>query len=276
MAQWPNGVKVEQFSSIPLSPYPIKLLVSFLPLRRYAVRLLVPCQFVKHSMLAGLLLNYDMNRNNGVMMKRKNKEQEEITQNNIDKSTENKENTNYPDNVSSDSELNGPIENANEIKETSEQNADKMVLEVKAAGEKLAEMQDKYIRLSAEFDNYRKRTLREKMDMTKYAGENLFLSIIPLVDDFERALRHMDNTPECEAMKNGIEIIYGKFSDFLKQNGVKEIESLNSNFNVDLHEAVAKVPVEEAEKKGKVIDVVEKGYYLQDKVLRFSKVIVGE
>ena len=137
-------------------------------------------------------------------------------------------------------------------------------------------MQDKYVRLSAEFDNYRKRTLREKMDLSKYAGENLFQGIIPLMDDFERALKHMDIIPECVAVKDGIDIIYGKFSEFLKQNGVKEIESLNTNFNVDLHEAVAKVHVEDPEKKGKVIDVVLKGYYLQDKVLRFSKVIVGE
>jgi molecular chaperone GrpE len=136
-------------------------------------------------------------------------------------------------------------------------------------------MQDRYIRLSAEFDNYRKRTLREKMDLSKYAGENLLLGIIPLMDDFERALQHMDTTTDCEALKAGIDIIYGKFSDFLKQNGIKEIESLNSNFNVDLQEAVAKVPVEE-EKKGKVVDVVQKGYYLQDKVLRFAKVVVGE
>jgi molecular chaperone GrpE len=210
------------------------------------------------------------------MMKRKFKEQEETTQNSIDKSIENKENTYNPDNTSADSELNGPIKTNPENGEFEELNADKMVLEVKAAEEKLAEMQDKYVRLSAEFDNYRKRTLREKMDLSKYAGENLFLDIIPLMDDFERALRHMDTAPDCVAMKDGIDIIYGKFSEFLKQNGVKEIESLNSNFNVDLHEAVAKVPVEEPERKGKVIDVVEKGYYLQDKVLRFSKVIVGE
>jgi molecular chaperone GrpE len=210
------------------------------------------------------------------MMKRKNKEQEETTHNNINKSTENKENTNNRDSTYSDSELNGPIENTSQSPGAKEQDADKMVLEVKAAEEKLAEMQDKYVRLSAEFDNYRKRTLREKMDLSKYAGENLFLGIIPLMDDFERALRHMDTAPDCTAMKDGIDIIYGKFSEFLKQNGVREIESLNNNFNVDLHEAVAKVPVEDADKKGKVIDVVEKGYYLQDKVLRFSKVIVGE
>ena len=196
--------------------------------------------------------------------------------NNINKSTENKENTVNPGSTSTDSELDGPIDTGPKNGELEEMVTDKMVLEVKAAEEKLAEMQDKYVRLSAEFDNYRKRTLREKMDLSKYAGENLFLGIIPLMDDFERALRHMNTASDCVAMKDGIDIIYDKFSEFLKQNGVKEIESLNSNFNVDLHEAVAKVPVEDPEKKGKVIDVVEKGYYLQDKVLRFSKVIVGE
>ena len=210
------------------------------------------------------------------MMKRKFREQDDATQDNIDKLTENKENTINSDSTGTDSELNGPIETDMKNRELEEVDTDKMVLEVKAAEEKLAEMQDKYVRLSAEFDNYRKRTLREKMDLSKYAGENLFLGIIPLMDDFERALRHMNTASDCAAMKDGIDIIYGKFSDFLKQNGVKEIDSLNSNFNVDLQEAVAKVPVEDPEKKGKVIDVIEKGYYLQDKVLRFSKVVIGE
>ena len=155
-------------------------------------------------------------------------------------------------------------------------NMTNIIHDLKQVEEKLAEMQDKYIRLSAEFDNYRKRTLREKMEMSKYAGENLLLKIIPLMDDFDRAFKHMDTATDCAAMKNGIDLIYGKFSEFLKQNGIKEIESLNRDFNVDLHEAVAKVPVEENDKKGKVVDVVLKGYYLQDKVLRFSKVVVGE
>jgi molecular chaperone GrpE len=146
------------------------------------------------------------------MMKRKFREQEETTQNNFDKSTENKDNTSNPDNTGTDSELNGPINTGPEYGDVEELNADKMVPEVKAAEEKLAEMQDKYVRLSAEFDNYRKRTLREKMDLSKYAGENLFLGIIPLMDDFERALKHMDITPECRAIKEGIDIIYGKFS----------------------------------------------------------------
>ena len=142
--------------------------------------------------------------------------------------------------------------------------------------EKLSEMQDKYLRLSAEFDNFRKRTLREKMDLTKYAGENLLIKLLPFMDDFERALKHLDNSGDSAAIVEGINLIYIKFSDFLKQNGVQEIESLNQVFNVDIHEAVAKMPVDDEEKKGKVLDVVLKGYLLQDKVLRYSKVVVGE
>jgi len=214
------------------------------------------------------------------MNKKKMKEHIDLKHNNINKSTENKENTDIPginnteysDNLPSVEETENVSENLN----TEVPASDKVLPEVRAIEEKLAEMQDKYLRLSAEFDNYRKRTLREKMDMLKYAGENLLMGIIPLMDDFERALKHMDTSTDCAALKDGIDIIYGTFGDFLKQNGIREIESLNSNFNVDLHEAVAKVPVEEEDKKGKVVDVVQKGYYLQDKVLRFAKVVVGE
>ncbi|HLN55622.1 MAG TPA: nucleotide exchange factor GrpE [Bacteroidales bacterium] len=153
--------------------------------------------------------------------------------------------------------------------------ADKVVTEVRAIEEKLAEMQDKYLRLSAEFDNYRRRTLKEKMELSKYAEENVLAKVIPFMDDFDRAIQHLD-TSDGEAMKNGINLIYIKFSDFLKQNGVSEIEALNTDFNVELHDAVAKVPVEDESKKGKVVDVVLKGYYLRDKILRHAKVVVGE
>jgi len=208
------------------------------------------------------------------------KDQEEAIQDYIDKTTENKENTNNPNNnnkeKSEDSDSERSTEHSSDGLAEENTASDKVVPDVKALEEKLAEVQDKYIRLSAEFDNYRKRTLREKMELSKYASENLLISIIPLMDDFERALKHMDTASDCAAMKDGIDIIYGKFSEFLKQNGVKEIESMNSNFNVDLHEAVAKTPVAEDEKKGKVVDVLLKGYYLQDKVLRFAKVVVGE
>ena len=194
-------------------------------------------------------------------------------------SIENKENTADSNNTSNENNGDpsyGPTENSFDVLEGEGTASDKVLPEVSVVEEKLAEMQDRYMRLSAEFDNYRKRTLREKMDLSKYAGEDLLLSIIPLMDDFERALKHIDTNSDCAALRDGINIIYGKFSDFLKQNGVKEIDSLNANFNVDLHEAVAKVQVEDADKKGKVVDIVQKGYFLQDKVLRFAKVVVGE
>jgi len=214
------------------------------------------------------------------MMKKKMKDQEDSIQDYIDKTTENKENAINPNNKNKEKSEDSDSERSTEHSSggLAEESiaSDKVVPDVKSLEEKLAEMQDKYIRLSAEFDNYRKRTLREKMEISKYAGENMLIDIIPLMDDFERALKHMDTAGDCAGMKNGIDIIYGKFSEFLKQNGIKEIESMNSDFNVDLHEAVAKTPVDEDEKKGKVVDVLLKGYYLRDKVLRFAKVVVGE
>jgi molecular chaperone GrpE len=214
------------------------------------------------------------------MMKKKMKNHLYEGHSNIDKSTENKENTVNPGKTEEEQSDNyssgGSTEYSSDGLESEAIDSDKLVPKLTVADEKLAEMQDKYIRLSAEFDNYRKRTLREKMELSKYAGENLFLQILPLMDDFDRALKHIDSSADCIALKDGIDIIYDKFSDFLKLNDIKEIESLNSNFNVDLHEAVAKVPVEDPDKKGKVVDVLLKGYYLQDKVLRFAKVVVGE
>jgi molecular chaperone GrpE len=144
------------------------------------------------------------------------------------------------------------------------------------ADEKLAEMIDKYIRLSAEFDNYRKRTLREKIELTKSAGEDILINLIPVVDDFERAMKQMELLQDCDAIKSGIELIYNKFTLFLKQQGVKEIEALNKDFDVDLHEAITKIPAPDESLKGKVVDVVTKGYLLNHKVMRFSKVVVGE
>lgn len=214
------------------------------------------------------------------MMKKKYRQQEE---NHIDignESANNKDNTNSHDDQMVNENDGLPNDQhkqkVSEDKTEESPSADNVERELKETVAKLADMQDKYIRLSAEFDNYRKRTLREKIDLSKYAGENLLLKIIPLMDDFERALKHMEDGTDTAAMKNGIDLIYGKFNEFLKQNGVTEIEALNNSFNVDIHEAVAKVPAGDDDKKGKVVDVLEKGYYLQDKVLRFSKVVVGE
>jgi len=142
--------------------------------------------------------------------------------------------------------------------------------------QKLTEMQDKYLRLSAEFDNYRKRTLREKIEMTKMAGESVLKSILPVIDDFDRAMVSINETDNCIAVKEGISLIYSKLSDFLRQNGVKELEALNTAFDSDMHEAVTNVPVEDESLKGKVVDVIQKGYVLNEKVIRFPKVVVGE
>ena len=141
---------------------------------------------------------------------------------------------------------------------------------------KLAELQDKYLRVSAEFDNYRKRTLKEKADLLKTAGEDSLTRILPVLDDFERAISSIDTATEIEPVREGIRLIYNKFKDTLSQQGLKEIESLNMEFNTDLHEAITKVPAPKEELKSKVLDVVQKGYYLNDKVIRFAKVIIGE
>jgi molecular chaperone GrpE len=135
---------------------------------------------------------------------------------------------------------------------------------------------DKYLRLSAEFDNYRKRTLRERMELTKTAGESVMLSILPVIDDFERAMHSIDQGMDFEATKEGILLIYNKFQEFNKQNGISEIEAANKAFDTDLHEALTKIPAPSEEMKGKIIDVIQKGYYLNGKVIRFAKVVVGE
>jgi len=142
--------------------------------------------------------------------------------------------------------------------------------------EKLAEITDKHLRLQAEFDNFRKRTMKEKAELIKSGGESVLINILPVVDDFERALTSLKDVPAEDAGKKGTQLIYNKFSEFLKQNNIKEIDAFNQNFDVDLHEAITKFPVSDEKLKGKVVDVVQKGYTLNDKVIRFAKVVIGE
>ncbi len=144
------------------------------------------------------------------------------------------------------------------------------------AEKELLELKDKHIRLQAEFDNYRKRTLKERMELLKTASESVLMSILPVIDDFDRALQTIDVVEEESHLKDGVKLIYNKFQEFLKQNGVKEIEAKEQNFDTDLHEAITKIPAPSEELKGKIVDVVQKGYYLNDKVIRFSKVVIGE
>ncbi len=142
--------------------------------------------------------------------------------------------------------------------------------------QKLAAANDKYLRLSAEFDNYRKRTLKERMELTKTAGEQILSGILPVVDNFERALDSIKKTDDIQAIREGVELIYASFRDFLAQNGVKEIRCDQAEFDTDFHEAVTKIPAPSKELKGKVVDCIQKGYLLNDKVMRFAKVVVGE
>lgn len=149
-------------------------------------------------------------------------------------------------------------------------------LKIKELQEKLDAANDKYLRLSAEFDNYRKRTLKEKAELTKSAGEQILEKILPVMDNFERALQSMETATDVPALREGVQLIYTTFRDFLSQHGVKEIECVNTDFNPDLQEAVTKIPAPSKEMKGKVVDCIQKGYTLYDKVIRFPKVVVGE
>jgi molecular chaperone GrpE len=140
----------------------------------------------------------------------------------------------------------------------------------------LLSMADKYLRLQAEFDNFRKRTLKEKAELIKSGGETVLSNILPIIDDFDRALGTMKEVPEDDPAKIGFLLIFNKFKEFIKQHNVREIEAAGAVFDVDLHFALTKIPAPSEELKGKVVDVIEKGYLLHDKVLRYAKVVVGE
>ncbi len=142
--------------------------------------------------------------------------------------------------------------------------------------EKYKEINDKYLRLSAEFDNYRKRTLKERMEMMKNAGEDILINFLPIMDNIERAKQSVDDAKELDAIKEGINLIHKNISDFLTGRGINEINAKGEVFDTDLHEAITKIPAPEKNLKGKVVDVIEKGYKIKDKVLRYAKVVVGE
>lgn len=159
---------------------------------------------------------------------------------------------------------------------TSERGEDVQAKELEEVKEQLEVQKDKYLRLSAEFDNYRKRTMKEKAELVLNGGEKTISSILPVLDDFERALQNMEKNTDVNAVKEGVEIIYNKFMKVLKENGVKVIEAKGLPLNTDFHEAIAVIPAPEEALKGKVLDCVQNGYTLNDKVIRHAKVVVGE
>ena len=167
-------------------------------------------------------------------------------------------------------------ETALNSEETTENEAAKIAEDFEQVNQKCEELNDKNLRLMAEFDNFRKRTLKEKSELIKNAGENIFVNILPLVDDFERAMKAMETTEDIEAVKEGINLIYSKFMSFLNTNGVKVIPTDNEPFDVDKHEAVTLYPAPTEDQKGKIIDCLTRGYTLNEKVIRFAKVVVGE
>lgn len=170
-----------------------------------------------------------------------------------------------------------PQQEVEEVQEEAAAQAEEQPAETPADDlqDKLAEANDRYLRLAAEFDNYRRRSAKERMDLISLANENLVKDMLPIIDDFERALAAIKDSDDTDSAKEGVELIYNKLVAFLKKNGVKAIEAVGKDFDTDFHEAVAQFPVEDKDKKNKVIDVTQKGYTMGDKVIRYAKVVIG-
>ncbi|MDA7579797.1 nucleotide exchange factor GrpE [Crocinitomicaceae bacterium] len=158
----------------------------------------------------------------------------------------------------------------NETKDTIEEN------EEPTAEQRYAELNDKYIRIHAEFDNYRKRTNKEKVDIINTANAGMMKDLLSVIDDFQRAQANNENAEEIESVKEGFNLIYNKFKTILEGKGLKEMKADGEVFDSELHEAIANIPAPKKKDKGKVIEAVEKGYYLNDKVIRYAKVVVGQ
>lgn len=196
-------------------------------------------------------------------MSKKHKHNEEMAEENISNEA------NEPQTLQTEENINSEKEQA------SQQDVESKEATIDYASQ-FEDMRDKYLRLSAEFDNYRKRTLREKSDILKFGSEEVLKDLLPVVDDLDRALKAIETANDINAVKDGLSLIVAKFNEFLKSKGVKEIDAVGQELNTDLHEAITKFPVQDEAQKGKIVDVVQKGYMLHDKVMRFSKVVVGE
>jgi molecular chaperone GrpE len=171
------------------------------------------------------------------------------------------------------------VVNENEQAEEQEQNqqttAESQPAATDTLKEELALANDKYLRLYAEFDNFRRRTIKEREEARKMEGKDLIVSLLPVLDDFERALRAMESATDVAPVKEGVELIQTKLKNTLTQKGLKGMEAIGTPFDPELHEAITNIPAPTDDLKGKVVDEMEKGYYLNDKVVRFAKVIVG-
>lgn len=174
--------------------------------------------------------------------------------------------------------VNNKPENGNETEAEAKTEEHELTPEERIAEleQELEKEKKEYLFLMAEFDNFRKRTMKEKIEIMKNGAEKAMSDILPVIDDFERALQAMGEQTDVKSLKEGVELIYNKFIKYLEANGVKAIDSNKAEFDTELHEAVANFPTPEEELKGKVIDTVQKGYKINDKVLRHAKVVVGQ
>ena len=176
-------------------------------------------------------------------------------------------------------DLNNPQEPESEVnssEETAEEESQETIDPLEAANKQIAELNDKFLRKVAEFDNYRKRTLKEKADLILNGAEKTLTKILPVIDDIERAIENGNKTDDVETLREGMDLIYKKFMKILKGEGVEVIPTTGEDFNTDYHEAIAMVPRMGDENKGKVIDCVQTGYTLNGKVIRYAKVAVGQ
>lgn len=181
------------------------------------------------------------------------------------------------DNVKDESLQNENIENNNAGEETSE---NEPIVELDPLEEKeiqLKELNDKYLRLYSEFDNYRKRTQKERIDLIQTGGEDIFKVLLPILDDFERAQKSMDEKADYNTLKEGVDLVYNKLVSSLTSKGLQQMpSSVGEKFDSDIQEAITQIPAPSDDMKGKVIDEVEKGYLLKEKVIRYAKVVVGQ
>ncbi len=153
---------------------------------------------------------------------------------------------------------------------------DKETLSTQSLNDQISELNDKYLRLYSEFDNYRKRTLKEKIELSKYASSDIITKLLPVLDDFERAIRAFDETSEAgRSLKDGVVLIFNKFLTILNQQGLEQMRTAGETFDTDFHEAITNIQATTPGQKGKVVDEVEKGYLLNGKVIRYAKVVVG-
>jgi len=169
------------------------------------------------------------------------------------------------------------VENqAEEIQETQETQPVEEISKEEKLAEELAKEKDKFLRLFAEFENYKKRTSREKLDLIETGGRSVMMNILPVLDDFERALSHIEEDKEAEELRKGVVLIYQKLLKALEQKGLKEMESKGKDFDSEFHQALTEIDTPDKKMKGKVVDVIEKGYFIGEKILRHAKVVVGK